>query len=105
MIHIDSFIALDQQKNVQANICNLLTRYVEGAAIPHILFSAPRITCVVLFTKQVAEPVAEVIKESAPSTVTDPVRSPSTAPPSHQHWSVFLPPPSRHRRPTLRWNW
>ena len=58
---------------MQANICNLLTWFVEGGAVPHILFSAPRITCVVLFTKQVAEPVAEVIKESAPSAVTEPV--------------------------------
>lgn len=72
MIDIDSFIPLDQW-SVQANICNLLTWLVEGAAIPQIHFSAPRITCVLLFTKQVAEPVAEVIKESAPSAVTEPV--------------------------------
>ena len=39
MIHIDSFTALDQRRSVQATICNLLIWYVEGAAIPHILFS------------------------------------------------------------------
>lgn len=73
MIDIDSFIPLDQWRSLQVNIWNLLTWFVESAAIPQIRISAARITRVLIFTKQVAEPVAEVIKESVAEAKKDTV--------------------------------